>query len=185
MWILLLLVRLIKCGSSINHWIFILFEIYHFSITAAPKIKVPQRFQDVAVFEKGEDIVLKIPFSGFPKPKVKWTRDTEEITDGLNYQVEIGDRHAFLTIKKSEKKDDGPYRLTLENELGTDSCVIKVQVNDSPDPPRYLQVESVFHDSVFLTWKPPNNDGGSFITQYVIEKQEAGMTAWLKCGTQR
>lgn len=31
---------------------------------------MPQRFQDCAVFEKGEDVVFKIPFTGNPKPKV-------------------------------------------------------------------------------------------------------------------
>lgn len=25
--------------------------------------------------------------------------------------------------------DDGPYRLSLENDLGTDSAVIKIQIN--------------------------------------------------------
>ena len=83
----------------------------------------------MAVFEKGEDIVLKIPFTGFPKPKVKWVRDTQEIPDGGKYSIEVGDRHAFLTIRKADKADDGPYRLHLENELGSDSAVIKIQIN--------------------------------------------------------
>ena len=96
---------------------------------APPKINVPPRFRDVATFEKGENIVLKIPFTGFPKPTVKWTRDAEEIKSGGRYSIEVGDRHAFLTIRKGEKADDGPYRLTLENDLGTDSAVIKIQVN--------------------------------------------------------
>ena len=39
-------------------------------ISAPPKIKLPARFKEVTQFEKGEDIVLKIPFTGFPKPKV-------------------------------------------------------------------------------------------------------------------
>ncbi len=90
---------------------------------------MPSRFQDVAVFEKGEDIVLKIPFTGYPKPKVKWIRDTEELKSGGQYNIEVGPRHAYLTIKKAEKKDDGPYRLVLENELGMDSAVIKIQIN--------------------------------------------------------
>lgn len=40
---------------------------------------MPQRFQDVAVYEKGEDVVIKIPFTGHPKPTVKWTRDGNEL----------------------------------------------------------------------------------------------------------
>lgn len=90
---------------------------------------MPSRFQDVAIYEKGEDVVLKIPFTGHPKPNVRWMRDGEEIKSGGQYSVEVGPRHAFLTIKKADKKDDGPYRLVLDNELGSDSAVIKIQIN--------------------------------------------------------
>ena len=98
-------------------------------MTAPPKINVPQRFQDVATFEKGDNIVIKMPFTGFPKPKVKWIRDTVEMKDDSKCSIEVGDRHAFLTIKNCDKSNDGPYRLVLENDLGTDSVVVKVQVN--------------------------------------------------------
>lgn len=73
-------------------------------------------------------MVIKIPFTGNPKPTVKWVRDGVEIK-GRNYIQEVTDRHAILTIKEATKEDDGPYRLTLENELGTDSAVIKIQIN--------------------------------------------------------
>lgn len=73
-------------------------------------------------------MVIKIPFTGNPKPTVKWVRDGVEIK-GRNYVQEVTDRHAILTIKEATKEDDGPYRLTLENELGTDSAVIKIQIN--------------------------------------------------------
>ena len=48
---------------------------------------------------------------------------------GRNYIQEVTEHHAILTIKEANREDDGPYRLTLENELGTDSAVIKIQVN--------------------------------------------------------
>lgn len=96
--------------------------------TGPPKINVPQRFQEPATYEKGEDIVLKIPFTGNPKPTVQWIRDGEEVRGG-KFKVEVGDRHAFLYIKDAQKMDEGPYRLQLENDLGTDSAVIKIQVN--------------------------------------------------------
>ena len=44
-------------------------------------------------------------------------------------QIELGERHAYLTIKKGMKSDDGPYRLTLDNDLGSDSAVINVNIN--------------------------------------------------------
>jgi len=56
---------------------------------------------------------------------------------------------------------------------------------DVPDPPRFLNVDTIYHDSVMLTWKPPLNDGGGFITQYIVEKLEQGMTNWIRCCTTR
>jgi len=73
--------------------------------------------------------VLKIPFTGNPKPTATWLKDGNEITSGGRYRIETGERHAILTIKGSDKMDDGPYRLSLENDLGTDSAVIKIQIN--------------------------------------------------------
>jgi len=90
---------------------------------------VPPRFLDTANFEKDEDIVIKIPFTGNPKPTAKWMRDSVELTNGAKYKIETGDRHAILTIRKSDRTDDGPYRIQLDNDLGTDSAIIKIAVN--------------------------------------------------------
>jgi len=154
-------------------------------IKSPPKINVPPRFQDVATFEKGEDIVIKLPFTGNPKPTAKWLKDNVEIADNSKFKVELLERHAILTIYKAQRSDDGPYRLQLDNDLGTDSAIIKIAVNGIPDPPRFLNVEGVYHDSVMLTWKPPLNDGGGFITHYIIERKEENMTSWIRCNTSR
>ena len=90
---------------------------------------MPPRFLDTANFEKDEDIVIKIPFTGNPKPTAKWMRDSVELSNGAKYKIETGDRHAILTIRKSDRTDDGPYRLQLDNDLGTDSAIIKIAVN--------------------------------------------------------
>ncbi|XP_070200689.1 twitchin-like isoform X4 [Littorina saxatilis] len=153
-------------------------------ISSPPKINVPPRFRDVCTFEKGENVVLKIPFTGHPKPTVKWIRDGEELR-GSRFHTEVTDRHAILTIKDASKADDGPLRLQLENNLGSDSAVLKIQINDRPDPPRFPVIENIRDDSVVLSWKPPLNDGGSFITSYVIEKREEPSKNWLRVGATR
>uniref|UniRef100_A0A0B7BN15 Uncharacterized protein n=1 Tax=Arion vulgaris TaxID=1028688 RepID=A0A0B7BN15_9EUPU len=153
-------------------------------IRSPPKINVPPRFRDICTFEKGENVVLKIPFTGNPKPTVKWIRDNEEVR-GPRFHTEVTERHAVLTIKDASKMDDGPYRLTLENDLGSDSTVLKLQVNDRPDPPRFPIVENIRDDSVVLSWKPPLNDGGSFITEYVVERQEPPSDKWTRVASTR
>ena len=60
-----------------------------------------------------------------------------------------------------------------------------LMILDCPDPPRFPQVENIFQDSCLLTWKPPMNDGGSCITNYVIEKCEPPSQHWIKSATPR
>ncbi|XP_021346443.1 twitchin-like isoform X8 [Mizuhopecten yessoensis] len=153
-------------------------------IRSPPKVNVPARFKDVSTFEKGEPVVLKIPFTGNPKPSVRWVRDGQDVR-GKDYSEEVGERHAVLTINHATKEHDGPFRIVLENDLGTDEAVIKIQINDRPDPPRFPVAENIREDSVVLSWKPPMNDGGSFITGYVIEKCEPPSQHWVRIASTR
>ncbi|XP_023931299.1 twitchin isoform X3 [Lingula anatina] len=154
-------------------------------IKSAPRIKVPPRFQQPSAFEKGETIVIKLPFTGFPRPTDKWSKDTEEIKGGKNYDIELKERHAILTIKNPQKEHAGPYRLTLENDLGQDTKVVEIQINDAPDAPRFAKVDSQTDKSVLLSWQAPLNNGGSIISQYIIEKRELPSESWTRCGTCR
>ncbi|KAG8238874.1 hypothetical protein J437_LFUL018785 [Ladona fulva] len=154
-------------------------------IMTPPKLNVPPRFRDTAFFDKGENVVIKIPFTGIPKPKITWVREGETIESGGHYAVERKERHAILTIRDGSKIDSGPYRVTAENDLGMDSAIIKIQISDRPDPPRFPAVENIGHDSLALTWKPPMWDGGSNITNYLVEKREHPMTSWIRVGNTR
>ena len=154
-------------------------------IKTAPKIYVPPRFRDLACFERGENIQIKIPFTGNPKPNIKWTKDGEEIERGDHFDVIVKERHAILVIRDVSKLDSGPYSITADNELGVDSAVINVQISDRPDPPRFPIVEQIGDDYVTLSWKAPLWDGGSTITNYIIEKKEPTMSSWVRCGHTR
>jgi len=63
-----------------------------FNYAAPPKLNVPPRFRDTAFFDKGENVVIKIPFTGFPKPKIKWYRENEVIESGSHFAVEVSVR---------------------------------------------------------------------------------------------
>lgn len=110
----------------------------------------------------------------------------ETIESGLHYHVEVKDsRHALLTIRDVTRLDSGPYRLVAENELGMDCVIIKVQISDRPEPPRLPNADHVGSDSLSLTWQPPTWDGGSSITNYIVEKRELPMSSWIRVGHTR
>ena len=45
--------------------------------------------------------------------------------------------------------------------------------------------EKPTHNSCIVTWKPPTWDGGSNVTNYVIERREHPMSTWIRCGNTR
>ena len=49
-----------------------------------------------------------------------------------------------------------------------------------PSAPRELKFGDITKDSVHLTWEPPEDDGGSPLTGYVIEKREVSRKTWTK-----
>lgn len=154
-------------------------------IMTPPKLNVPPRFRDTAYFDKGENVVIKVSFTGHPKPRITWIREGEAIESGGHYHCEVKDRHAILTIRDGSKLDSGPYRLQAENELGQDSAIIRIQISDRPDPPRFPLIENIGTDSLSLSWKAPVWDGGSSITNYMVEKREPPNATWIRVGNTR
>lgn len=58
----------------------------------------------------------------------------------------------------------------MENDAGSDSINIRLLVVDSPSPPKSLMVSDIAPDSCVLDWEAPDDDGGSHITNYILEK---------------
>ena len=56
------------------------------------------------------------------------------------------------------------------NKAGKSSIELSVNVVDVSDAPQHLQVAKINAKQCALTWEAPRNDGGSKVTQYVVEK---------------
>ncbi|CAF4579023.1 unnamed protein product [Rotaria sp. Silwood1] len=154
-------------------------------VRSPPHIRLPLKYQDVLNYDKGEPIVLKIPYTGSPLPNVKLTKDGNDVTNDKNISIDVGPRAVTLTIRNTDKNTSGPYQIKLDNELGEDEATIRIHVSDVPDAPSTPQVNSISDDSIALSWHPPENDGGSYITNYIIEKLDPDTGKWLKAATSR
>jgi hypothetical protein len=145
------------------------------------------------MFEKDEQVTIKLPYTGFPQPKAKWFKNNEEMkpTDTTSYSVDVSSH--FVTLKlnpPTTQAQSGVYKLELSNNLGSDSCEIKIQITDVPSAPRSPAAESVLSDSLTLTWLAPESDGGSYISKYIIEKLDLSANLivppeWTRIGTAR
>lgn len=49
-----------------------------------------------------------------------------------------------------------------------------------PSAPRELKVLDIIRNTVQLSWEPPEDDGGSPVTGYIIEKREVSRKTWIK-----
>ncbi|XP_077990140.1 twitchin-like isoform X3 [Glandiceps talaboti] len=158
------------------------------SILAAPpptRPTIPLEFRNKTItVHAGEPFNINIPFDGSPVPEAIWARedlDNQEIKPSDRMSFDNDENSVNLKCKFAERDDSGRYLLTLKNPKGTDTANIKVNVVDHPGSPEGpLEVSDVTEESAKLTWNPPKDDGGSPITNYVIEKKEAGSRSWQK-----
>lgn len=49
-----------------------------------------------------------------------------------------------------------------------------------PGPPSRPEVLDVTHEGMTLTWQAPEDNGGSTIAGYIIERKEAGSDRWMR-----
>lgn len=53
-------------------------------------------------------------------------------------------------------------------------------ISDVPSEPKNARVTKVNKDCIFVAWDRPDNDGGSPITGYAIERKERNSLLWVK-----
>ncbi|XP_023272392.1 titin-like, partial [Seriola lalandi dorsalis] len=54
-----------------------------------------------------------------------------------------------------------------------------------PGPPHVEDVSNIAHDGMTITWSAPESDGGSDITNYIIEKKDRAGIKWTRCNRQK
>ncbi len=78
------------------------------------------------------------------------------------------------------------FRVTAENKagLGKPSDVSKAWVAkskyDVPGAPEKPTISDITAESMTISWSPPESDGGSPITGYILEKRDITSKRWLK-----
>lgn len=128
------------------------------------------------------------------------------LQEGLGVRIEGDGTYSRLTVGGSSAVNSGTYRIVAKNDIGEDSAEFKVIVKgklsfvgpskvshrdlnnvncivDRPSAPRNVRVTAVSPNSVTLTWDEPEQDGGSPITGYIVEKAESSRRSYINAGT--
>jgi predicted phage tail protein len=93
-----------------------------------------------------------------------------------------------MDIENLEPGQEYKFRVMAVNAEGESEPldalepIIAKNPYDEPGAPGKPEATDWDRDHVDLKWAPPEKDGGSPITGYVIEKKEKGGNKWVKCG---
>lgn len=51
---------------------------------------------------------------------------------------------------------------------------------DKPGPPAAFDISEITNESCLLAWNPPRDDGGSKVTNYIVERKATDSEIWYK-----
>uniref|UniRef100_H2YFD1 Titin n=1 Tax=Ciona savignyi TaxID=51511 RepID=H2YFD1_CIOSA len=141
-----------------------------------PTLKIVAR--EKMIVRVGEPYRILVKISGKPAPTVTWEQDGKLVQTDSRFQIKTTPTTSALEVHKGERKDSGLYKVTVQNDGGQRDGNIILAVVNKPTPPRDLDVKEVTHEHVLLTWEAPEDDGGSELLNYVIEKRDISRMMW-------
>ena len=142
----------------------------------APEMELDAELRKVVSVRAGGTLRLFVTIRGRPEPAVKWEKVEGTLTERAG--IDTTSSYTMLVIDNVNRFDSGKYSLTLENSSGTKSANVVVRILDTPSAPQNFVVKELKKDSVTLAWDTPLTDGGSKITNYIVDKRESVRKAY-------
>lgn len=140
-------------------------------------LDVPMTTQYTA--RAGRDVEVFIPLKGRPAPNITWRRGDRNMAGDNRYTITSTERATTLVIPKVTRDDCGKYLLEIENGVGEPKIItVSLKVLDSPSTCQKLMIKNVTRGKLTLSWEAPVIDGGSAVTNYIVEKKASTMKAY-------
>ncbi|XP_054464728.1 immunoglobulin-like and fibronectin type III domain-containing protein 1 [Anoplopoma fimbria] len=140
-------------------------------------------FTEPVTVKVGHNAIFKLHFVGHEPIKIRWYKEEEELLDDNNTKTEKSASHSRLLLSRCQRKDTGEIKIKIKNEHGFIEAISQLIVLDKPTSP--LGPAEVAESSAIcieFRWRPPKDDGGSPVINYMIERQQVGRNTWKKLG---
>ena len=122
---------------------------------------------------RAESKVFAVPFKGFPVPQGVVLKSGQALQEPVHLKpVQVGNK-MMVEMENLQPEDVGEYELVLKNAAGEARTPFKLQVLTPPHPPKSpLEVADLSKTGCTLKWKAPENDGGTPLTAYKVDKMD-------------
>ena len=146
----------------------------------APKITSDLSIRDMTVIA-GEEFTITVPFNASPTPRPQWTVNSDDVIQDDRIRFDTTATATIYLNRCAKRSDSGKYTIRLTNSEGSDSASCRVLVvGRSSAPLGPLDVSDITPDTCTLTWRPPSDDGGAPISNYVVERMDVSVGVWIK-----
>lgn len=171
--------------------------LYTSFIIEPPTITMDSTFINGLTVRAGTDLQIQMQFEGKPTPKLVWEHNQESIRETDDMKVVNTVACSTLTVRNVSLCNAGEYTLNALNHYGSKSSTCGVQVLGNfgvtfhkcllhycsiLDKPGIvsgpIEISNISEDRCKLSWSPPKEDGGSKVTNYIIEKRQTSRLLW-------
>lgn len=135
----------------------------------------------------GKPIRFSLLVNGEPEPTVEIFDGDKKLNpkeDGIEFTYVDGE--LVVKIDKPKRKQPRRLRIVAKNRNGEKEEKVNVDFLGPPDKPTgpltTTQDQNIGEPHVILHWKAPEDDGGSPIDCYVVEKQDTATGRWVQAG---
>ncbi|KAF3843842.1 hypothetical protein F7725_002691 [Dissostichus mawsoni] len=140
-----------------------------------PEIQLDVKLLAGLTARAGTKIELPADVKGKPDPRVKWTKADQVLRADDRITMDTQPGHSKLSIANSTRGDTATYIIEAVNACGRATATIDI----NPAPPAF-DLSDITNESCCMAWNPPRDDGGSLITNYIVESRQTDKEEWVK-----
>ncbi|XP_010772394.1 titin-like, partial [Notothenia coriiceps] len=144
----------------------------------APEIQLDAKLLAGLTAKAGSKIELPAEVKGKPEPRVKWTKADLVLKAEDRVSIDTTPGHSTVTIAKTQRDDSSTYIIEATNSSGRATATVDVNILDKPGPPAAFDISEITNETCFLAWNPPRDDGGSRVTNYIVERRNVDSEIW-------